>query len=473
MLTRLEVEGFKNLVDLKTEFGAFTCIAGENAAGKSNLFDAIEFLALLADRSLMEAAQEVRSTTEKRTGDARDLFLDGHRTPNPRMKLAAEMITPPDTEDDFGQPAHASITFLRYEIEIGYEPPEGPRRMGRLLLLSESLRHINQRDAPKHLKFPHSRSEWRERVVTGRRSGTDFISTETERGERLVKIHQDGGSRGQPKVANASRAPATVISTATQANSPTILAARREMQSWRRLALEPSSLRAPDSHSDADSLSANGLHLAATLYRVANAEADPDTVYARVASRLSGLTGLRVDGLTVDVDESRQSLTVILHERSGISLPARSLSEGTLRFLALCVLLEDSSVTGLICMEEPENGIHPANIPAMVQLLQDLAVDVHLEPGPDNPSRQVIINTHSPNVVQLVSQQDLLFADARPVITDGRTISALRLRPMKSAWRASEGSGVPVGKADLVAYLTAPVGAQLRFDVGLTSVSPT
>ncbi|MER7624943.1 AAA family ATPase [Streptomyces sp. NPDC126503] len=60
MLTRLEVHGFKNLLDLSIDFGPFTCIAGENGTGKSNVFDTIHFLSLLADQSMMEAAQEVR-----------------------------------------------------------------------------------------------------------------------------------------------------------------------------------------------------------------------------------------------------------------------------------------------------------------------------------------------------------------------------------------------------------------------------
>lgn len=468
MLTRLEVNGFKNLVDLRADFGPFTCVAGENAAGKSNLFDAIELLSLLADRSLMEAAQEVRATVEHRAGDPRDLFWSGQDS-TPKMQLAAEMIVPSNVDDDFGQPARATITFLRYEVEIGFEPPSGPRKFGRLVLLSEGLRHINRKDAPRRLQFPHSAKNWRDYVVLGRRSGTDFISTEGRTGERLVKIHQDGGSRGQPKVAAASRAPATVVSTITQADDPTILAARREMQSWRRLALEPSSMRAADSYNDPDKMLANGRHLAAALYRVAHTTEEPQDVYARVASRLAALTGVRVEGLYVDADDTRESLTLVLLERNGARLPARSLSEGTLRFLALCVLLEDPSVTGLLCTEEPENGIHPANIPAMVQLIEDLAVDSTTPPGPDNPFRQVIVNTHSPNVVQLVSPGDLLFADARPVSSASREYSALRLRPMAGTWRTSDRSDVPVGKADLIDYLTAPSGAQLTFTTRQTS----
>ena len=60
MLTRLQVDGFKNLQAVDLRFGPFTCIAGPNGAGKSNVFDAIRFLSLLATETLMDAASHVR-----------------------------------------------------------------------------------------------------------------------------------------------------------------------------------------------------------------------------------------------------------------------------------------------------------------------------------------------------------------------------------------------------------------------------
>lgn len=464
MLTRLEVDGFKNLLGLAIDFGPFTCIAGENGTGKSNVFDAIQFLSLLTDRSLIEAAQEVRGIHGERVGDPRDLFWNGHSWTEPAMRFAAEMIVPGEVEDDFGRAAKAAITFLRYELVIGYALPTGPERVGRLALLEENLRHIKLGDASSHLRFPHSTSKFRHAVLHGKRSGTAFISTTAEDGQPIVSIHQDGGSRGQPKKAAASRAPATVVSTVTSNDDPTILAARREMQSWRRLALEPSALRTADRYVDDRMMDVNGRHLAAALFRVANRPgSDPDAVYARVAGRLADLVGVNVRDLRIDQDDVRELLTVRLVESSGLTLPARSLSEGTLRFLALCVLLEDPSVTGLICMEEPENGIHPANIGAMVQLVRDLAVDPRAEPGEDNPFRQVVINTHSPAIVRLVEPGDLLFADTTiKQAPDGGTAHALRLRPMADTWRAKGHSAVT--RADILPYLTAPPGAQLGLE---------
>ena len=78
MLTRLKVSGFKNLVDVDIRFGPFTCIAGANGTGKSNLFDAIGFLSALADKPLVQAALSVRDK-EGRSGDLHSLF---HRVGN-------------------------------------------------------------------------------------------------------------------------------------------------------------------------------------------------------------------------------------------------------------------------------------------------------------------------------------------------------------------------------------------------------
>ncbi|WP_246269168.1 AAA family ATPase [Acrocarpospora macrocephala] len=457
----MEIQGFKNLLDLQVDFGPFTCIAGANGVGKSNVFDAIELLSHLASDPLVEASQRVRGT---RGGDPRDLFWDGYRDHQRQISLAAEMIVPDEVEDDLGAPALPTTTFLRYEVVLGYAVPEGESSVGRLTLLREELRHINRGDAPKHLRFPHSPKHFRNAVVQGQRRGGAYLSTEQRDNGTIINVHGDGGSRGKPLPRAAGRAGRTVLSTITTNDYPTILAARREMQSWHRLALEPSALRAPDGFTDPRTLGVDGRHLAATLYRIANESiaADPEAVYAQVADRLSDLAGVSVESLRVEPDQIREVFTLFLRERNGLQLPARALSEGTLRFLALCVLLEDPTFTGLICMEEPENGIHPANLQAIVRLVEDLAVDPQEAPGPDNPFRQVIINTHAPGVVQLCKEDDLLLAETRPRRTDEGTVTdALSLLPYQRSWRAVS-QPLTFSKADVVAYLAGPPGANLR-----------
>jgi len=269
MLTRLEVRGFKNLCDLAIDFGPFTCMAGPNGTGKSNIFDAIQLLSALADQPLMEAVEVIRGSTGNRSANPRDLFWDTGESAPRTMSFAAEMIVPRNIDDDFGQEAKATTTFLRYELEIGYDAPGGLERHGRLVLLRESLTHITQSEAAQHVRFPHSASHFRRKIVMGRRSGAAYISTDVSGAEPVITVHQDGGSRGQPRRASATRAAATVVRTTSVKDEPTILAARREMQNWRRLSLEPSALRTEDRYTDQRSISVDGHHLAAALYRIA------------------------------------------------------------------------------------------------------------------------------------------------------------------------------------------------------------
>lgn len=464
MLTRLEVDGFKNLLGFAVDLGPFNCIAGPNGVGKSNVFDAIRFLSDLAEGTLHDAALKVRGTGAS-TGDLRDLFwTDGEQTVD-RLRMAAEMLVEPEVVDDFGRPARASSTFLRYEIELGYEAPERAGMLGRLELKAEHLGYITEGDAAGRLRFPHSAGQFRNPIVVNkRRVRAGYVSTHrTADGQTEILVHQDGKG-GLYQRAAAHDAPRTVIATANTSATPTLLAVRREMQRWRLLALEPSAMRSSDSFSADAWLGADGRHLPATLHRLAAAQGAAgngggEQVYARVAARLAELVGVRQ--LRVQVDDVRQLLTLMARETSGLWLPARSLSDGTLRFLALCVLLEDPSARGLLCMEEPENGIHPAKMESMVELLRDLAVDPHQAPGLDNPLRQVIVATHSPAFVQLQHAADLLVA--REVTIRGpfeRPVRVLRCIPLEGSWRTDDRER-GVGKGSLLNYLTMPPGAQL------------
>ena len=457
MLTRLKVSGFKNLVDVDIPFGPFTCIAGANGVGKSNLLDAISFLSALADLSLIEAALNVRDE-EGRTGDVSSIFHRVGENHDPTMSFEAEMIVPSRGVDDFGQSAEASITFLRYKLELGYRREELRGPLGAIELLHEELAHIKIGDAKKRLKFPHNNS-WRQSAVTGERRTPWFISTEGENSAKVIKIHQDGSSGNARRLSLTSYVPRTAVSGAN-AESPTAMLAKREMQSWRRLQLEPSALRKPDSFTAPTKMGSDGSHLAAALYDLARghrslesgsqADLSAHGVYAQLANRLSELID-DVRTVTVDRDEKREILTLQVTGRDGTSHAARALSDGTLRFLALAVIELDPGSSGLLCLEEPENGIHPARIPAILQLLQDIATDVNERIGPDNPLRQVIINTHSPAVVAQVTDDTLLLAESRETRRGDQKFKRLAFSCLPKTWRSDEMEHISRGK--LLAYL--------------------
>lgn len=459
MLTRLKVCGFKNLVNVDVRFGPFTCIAGANGVGKSNLFDAIQFLSALADKTLLDAASYIRAEGE-RSPNVLDLFNRVGSRSDKHMKFEAEMIVPPKAVDDLGKEGSAKITILRYILELKYREPD-PRKAsyfgGDLEIVQEDLVYIQKGEAPKHLLFKPSK-KWRDTAVIGA-SRSPFISTiEAEKGRNLIKLHQDG-SKGRPSLHDAKLLPRTVLSSGSASESPTVLCARREMASWKLLQLEPSSLRKPSDFNSPTQLSADGKYLAGTLYHMARTapEAgiapDEESVYCQISNRLSELIG-QVDSLWVDRDEKRELFTLTLKESDGTELPARALSDGTLRFLALAVIEMDSRSGGVICLEEPENGIHPARIPAMLRLLQDVATDADEPIEIGNPLRQVIVNTHSPSVVSEVPEDSLLVAETIDALVDNMRGTKVRFACLPETWRKEARERPPiVAKGNLLAYL--------------------
>jgi hypothetical protein len=116
-------------------------------------------------------------------------------------------------------------------------------------------------------------------------------------------------------------------------------------------------------------------------------------------------------------------------------------------------------------LEEPENGIHPERIPAMLHLLRDIATDVNEPIGPDNPLRQVIVNTHSPAVVMQVPEDSLLVAELKEMVRSGQRFKRVSFSCLPNTWRQKAPEDVSiVRKGDLLAYLNPVVPEKIELD---------
>jgi predicted ATPase len=108
---------------------------------------------------------------------------------------------------------------------------------------------------------------------------------------------------------------------------------------------------------------------------------------------LEGLTDL-YDGLT-DFNVLIEGGTVQVFFTEGeFVIPATRLSDGTLRYLCLLAILCDPNPPPLICIEEPELGLHPDVLPKLADHL--LAASLRT---------QLIVTTHSDVLVDAMSER--------------------------------------------------------------------
>ena len=228
MLVALRIKNFKSIREAHVRFGPVTCFVGHNGVGKSNLFDAIHFLSALADHDISAAAAEIRRTND---GGTSPLDLVFRRDPHRKIELSADMVVPTEVVDDFSETARPSTTLLTYTVRLQYAAESD-----RLSVDYESLTHARLSDYKRFIGF-HTSRDFRASVVSGFRRSGPLISTKDDR----IRLHGDGGSRGRP--APVGRSPLTVVGGTNTSDYPTVLAAKREMESWRILQLEPSSMR--------------------------------------------------------------------------------------------------------------------------------------------------------------------------------------------------------------------------------------
>lgn len=389
MITRIKINGFKSFYDFEMTFTPLTIVAGANASGKSNLFDALQLLSRLAETDLKTAFREQR-------GNPSELFTQyGEDWYAPEMEFTVEMLVNRHVKDNWGGEATLNNTRLRYRLCIVREPNQ--LGIDDLVVKHESLEKIKFDDDQfvKKLLPKKTRPLWKTERAGG--SKEPFIKTIEQNEITTIKIRQDGRQGGKATPANAVAQ--TVLGGINSVDFPHVFAAKEEMRSWRFLQLNPEYLREPTRQDVGlrDTITPGGKNLAAALYRIKQEDPyDLIEISRKFNSFLPNFTEVNVYD-----DKVNRQFIIKVKEEDGKEFSSRVLSEGTLRLLVLCILQYDDKHTGLLCFEEPENGIHPFRMKAMAQLLKGLSIDFT---DSDAPLRQVIVNTHSPVLVNQLLQ---------------------------------------------------------------------
>ena len=103
-----------------------------------------------------------------------------------------------------------------------------------------------------------------------------------------------------------------------------------------------------------------------------------------------------IDGIEVEVSDLGE--VELRLKEGGVAIPARVLSEGTLRMLGLLALTGVDDAPALVGFEEPENGVHPRRIQLIAELLKTQET---------LQQTQYMVTTHSPILPDLLADSSL------------------------------------------------------------------
>ncbi len=406
MLTRIHIQGYKSLKNVEVRLSELSLLFGPNAAGKSNFLDCLQLLSKLAtSRTIKEAfeppyrGKPLESFTFGEEGIKGSLEKDklsfsievDVRLSNAVVDAVNRQIremrrSGAQEGETSGETKTASAVrerYLRYRIEVEMLP-----RSGILRVADEYLTALNSQGEP-----------------TGKRR--PFLSREGER------LHLRLEGQAHPSYYERYLDHSILSLPHYPPHYPHLVAMRKELENWLFFYFEPRErMRAANPVKEVRHIGLMGEELASFLNTL---KALDERQFRAVEKALHTIMP-NVQGIGVEVSNLGEvELTLI---ENGIPVPARILSEGTLRILGLLSLAGAKEQPSLVGFEEPENGIHPRRIQLVAELLKTRA---------SSGETQYIVTTHSPLLPDLVPDESLYVCKR----VDGET----RIEPF-SAWGA-------------------------------------
>lgn len=404
MLKRVKIQGYKSLRDLEVELQPLSVLFGPNAVGKSNFLDALQLLSkLVSSRTLKDAfeppyrGKPLESFSFPPTGIKGLLTQDQLcfsievdfslsdsvvRSVNRQVREMRRSSETPESARDDEDATHGPVRehSLRYRIEVEMLPKSGILRVA-----DEYLAALNRRGEP-----------------TGKRE--PFLS------RRDKRLHLRLEGQAHPTYLDRYLDHSVLSLPHYPPHYPHMVAARQELASLAFFYFEPRErMRASSPVKEVRHIGLMGEELPAYLNTLKALEPKQ---FVAVEKALKAILP-RIDGIEVGISDLGE-VELKLRE-GGIEVPARVLSEGTLRILGMLALTGAKEPPTLVGFEEPENGIHPARLALIAELLKTRALRGHT---------QYIVTTHSPILPNLIPDESLF------VVTQGP--KGTRIEPFKT-----------------------------------------
>jgi predicted ATPase len=385
MIRRLRVRGYKSLRDTAIDFEPVSVIIGPNGVGKSNLLDLVGLMSRLVSRETVREAFDghrgrVLEAFHSPDGFGPEAYSDLLVRDQLTFEVECDLQVNPRIVAEINQSlegmeklrgtaapyTRVTETLLRYSLAVTLHP-----RTGELLITNESLRSLKKNLEPK---ADSVRSPFLEKKHDAR--GQERFVARVER-------------QGHPRYFEPER-PRTLLSELSDpVYHPHVVAAAREISSWRVYYVEPSRIREEVGVRAAQDPGRSGELLAPYFYFI---QQKHPAVLSGINRNLQELLP-GVGGLKVHVREGILDLVVV--QQSGAEYPARLLSEGTLRLLCVIGISVAPAGPAVVGYEEPENGVNPARLELIARIVRNAA-----QVRSDGP--QFLITTHSPLVCKLL-----------------------------------------------------------------------
>jgi predicted ATPase len=427
MLKRIHIRGYKSLANVEVRLSPLSLLFGPNASGKSNFLDALQLLSKLATSRVLKDAfdppyrgKPLESfrfgvggikglLAEERISFSMEADFELSATVVDSVNREIRDMRRPGRgngeEDPTKGPAQVRERNLRYRVEVEMWP-----RSGLLRVADEYLAALTTRGDP-----------------TGRR--TPFIERKDE------KLHLRLEGQAHPTYYELFLDHTLLSMPHYPPHYPHLVAARREFENWFFFYFEPRErMRAVNPVKEVRHIGLMGEELAAFLNTLRALEPQQFNAVEKALHTVMP----NIDGIEVEVSDLGE-VELRLRE-GGVAVPARLLSEGTLRLLGLLALAGAKEPPALVGFEEPENGIHPRRIQLIAELLRTRA---------SLGQTQYIVTTHSPLLTDLMPTESLFVArrsNAQTHIDHFSTWGPLGRKTDVEAALQEEGEGLPVSE---------------------------